>query len=104
MEGGSYVDRRLGLAYYRYNRDKIRSRVLCIVTNILWQSPANNFQVVFISSLFGGTGSGCLIDFALDLREWRIQLPGAGLVSCMAIGVLPQGKSFSEMTRTSTTA
>jgi hypothetical protein len=92
-DGGAGLNRRLGLAYYRYNREKIRAHVMSIATNIIRQNIANNFQVILISSLFGGTGSGCLIDFALDLKEWISQLPGVMKFSCMTIGVLPHMNS-----------
>lgn len=87
--GGAGLNRRLGLAYYRYNREKIKLKVKEVAVNLKNRSAASNFQIVMVTGLFGGTGSACLVDFALDLRDWITSIAGVTTVSIMAVGILP---------------
>jgi hypothetical protein len=86
--GRSTLNRRMGIAYYRYNRDEIRARIMNIAQRLIQLCAFNKFQIIIVSSLFGGTGSGCLIDFALDLRELLFRF-GWVENSLIALGLLP---------------
>jgi hypothetical protein len=88
--GGAGLVRRLGLAFYRYNRDRIQNVFIQTAADMLRRGSAKSFQVVLVAGLFGGTGSSFLVELGLDLNNWLSrEVQGVREVSFTALGVLP---------------
>ncbi len=96
-DGGAGLVRRVGLAFYRYNRASIRDRIQQIAARFMRIGQNNNFQIILAASLFGGTGSSFLVEMGLDLKEWLsgTHIPGIGQVTIMAVAILPRMGSES---------
>lgn len=85
--GGAGYVRRSGLAFYRYNKEPIKSTIIRLATDLIRNGGPPNFTVILLAGLFGGTGSSFLVELGLDLKNWLHQV--ATQVSTMGIGLLP---------------
>jgi hypothetical protein len=86
--GGCGMQRLTGKAMYLVHRTRILEAIRESARALRQRTQSTNVMVVLVNAFGGGTGSGMLIDFALDIRQEITELTGQEPL-LFGIGVLP---------------
>lgn len=86
--GGCGMQRLTGKAMYLVHRHRIMDTVREVARKMRQRTQVSNFMVVIVNAFGGGTGSGMVIDFALDVRADIKEVTGQDPV-LFGIGIMP---------------
>lgn len=67
--GGCGMQRLTGKAMYLVHRQRIFEAINAVLRRLRQRTQLSNFMFVIVGAAGGGTGSGMLIDFSIDLRR-----------------------------------
>lgn len=63
----------LGKAMYDYYRQTYRTKIMQAAKDLNNKTRSNEFLLVMVTALGGGTGSGALIDLTRDIKGWFLE-------------------------------
>ncbi|MHB8587068.1 MAG: tubulin-like doman-containing protein [Thermoplasmatota archaeon] len=86
--GGCGMQRLSGKGMYLVYRPRILEAVREVARELRQRTQVSNFMVVLVNAFGGGTGSGMLIDFSLDLRAELKEITGQEPL-LFGLGILP---------------
>lgn len=86
--GGCGMQRITGKAIYHVHRERVFETVNATIRRLKRATQMDNYMFMIIGALGGGTGSGMLIDFSIDLRNKVLDLVGTEPL-LFGLGVLP---------------
>ncbi|MHB8603768.1 MAG: tubulin-like doman-containing protein [Thermoplasmatota archaeon] len=86
--GGCGMQRLTGKAMYLVHRNRVLEAVRDVARRLRDRTQVSDFMIVLVTAFGGGTGSGMLIDFALDARSDLKEITGQQPMM-FGIGILP---------------